>query len=282
MKVAVVGAGISGLGICQTPAIVLGIDISGWQKTISWKAIKEAGVEFGFIKATEGTGYVNSSYERHRKAARRQGIPVGAYHFARPDSDDGPVAEAEHFLEVATPREADLLPVLDFEHPGLPPRELARWAKLWLRHVEKRIGEPPILYTYSSFWMSTVRNARGFERYPLWLANYGKDDGKVHAVRTVGSWPSVAVHQYTSKGRIPGYGGPLDLNRLRKGWTLERLRLGAEPPPAPGFGPPWRLLARGEVLLEASRIDASFLERAAERAKTSGAVTIRGTLREPT
>lgn len=259
---------------------MLGIDVSGWQKTISWKAVADAGIEFGFIKATEGTGYVNPSYQPHRRAARRHGIPVGAYHFARPDADDGPIAEAEHFLEVARPREGDLLPVLDLEVPGLAPREMARWARSFLRRVEKRIGEPPILYTYTSFWVSTVGNARGFARYPLWLANYGKNDGKVHPVRTVGGWRSIAVHQYTSEGRIPGFGGPLDLNRLRRGWTLDRLRLGAEPPPAPGYGPPWRLMAKGEVLHEARRLDVGFLERVAEQAKAGGIATVRGTPRD--
>ena len=96
-------------------AMVRGIDVSAFQKTISWKAIKDAGLEFGFIKATEGTFYTNKHYERQRKSARRQGIPVGAYHFAHPDFDDGPDDEAEHFLEVAQPQRGDLLPVLDLE-----------------------------------------------------------------------------------------------------------------------------------------------------------------------
>ena len=47
-------------------AMVRGIDVSAFQKTISWKAIKDAGLEFGFIKATEGTFYTNKHYERQR------------------------------------------------------------------------------------------------------------------------------------------------------------------------------------------------------------------------
>ena len=261
--------------------MVLGVDVSAYQRSISWKAIKNAGVEFGFVKATEGTGYVNPTYERHREGARRHGIPIGAYHFARPDADDGPLAEADFFLDVAAPQTGDLLPVLDFEHRGLGPRKLARWAKDWLKRVEKRIGQPPILYTYSSFWTSTVENATGLSRYPLWLANYGANDGTVHPVRSVGDWPGVAVHQYTSKGRIHGYDGPLDFNRLMRGRTLDELRLGAEPLPSPGFGPPWRLLAKGKVLHEAKRLDGAFAERALEQAKAGGVATIRGTLREP-
>ena len=136
--------------------MVLGIDVSGYQRTISWKAIKDAGVEFGFVKATEGTGYVNPTYERHRKAARRHGIPVGAYHFARPDADDGPLAEADFFLGRGRPQRATSCRCSTSSSRAWARAKLARWAKDWLKRVEKRIGQPPILYTYSRFWTSTV------------------------------------------------------------------------------------------------------------------------------
>jgi hypothetical protein len=68
----------------------------------------------------------------------------------------------------------------------------------------------------------------------------------------------------------------LDLVR----WTLERLRLGTGPAPAPGYGPPWTLVARGEVLHEARRLDSRFLERVAEQAKAGGVAIVRGTPRE--
>ncbi len=91
----------------------------------------------------------------------------------------------------------------------------------------------------------------------------------------------MAIHQFTSKGRISGYDGHLDFNRLMRGWTLDQLRLGAEPLPAPGFGPPWQLVAKGKALHRAKRLDLAFLERVAAQAKESGVVTIRGTPREP-
>ena len=40
-------------------------------------------------------------------------------------------------------------------------------------------------------------------------------------------------------------------------------------------------MAKGEVLHEAGRLDAAFLARAAEQAKSGGTATIRGTPREP-
>lgn len=262
----------------------LGIDVSGHQPTISWAAVRDAGITFGWVKATEGTDFVDAAYERHRREARRAGIPLGAYHFARPDSNVSkldPIAEADDFLEVAEPREGDLLPVLDLETPGLSPSRMARWAKAWLGRVEEAIGAPPMLYTYPSFWTDRMADSKAFGRYPLWLASYGRNDGRVYPVRTVGGWDSIAVHQYTSEGRIEGFSGRLDLNRLRRGWTLERLTLGTTPPPVtPRFGPPWRVQARGETVHEARRLDAGFLERAREEARTRGRIGITGTRRD--
>lgn len=260
--------------------MIKGIDVSGHQRSISWGAMKRAGISFAFVKATEGVGFVDSSFERHLTQARRAGIPVGAYHFARPDtsvSAQDPVAEADHFLDLAEPREGDLLPVLDLETPGLSAAQMARWARVWLERVASRIGESPILYTYPSFWRDRVADSRAFTRYPLWLASYGRNDGRPHDVSPVGGWKTVAVHQYTSEGTVVGYEGRLDLNRLMEGWKLEALTVGAAPPPAPRYAAPWRLLARGNVLHESKRLDARFLERAGETARAQGAVTIRGT-----
>jgi hypothetical protein len=64
------------------------------------------------------------------------------------------------------------------------------------------------------------------------------------------------------------------------GLTLDRLRLGAEPSPSPGFGPPWQLAARGKVLHESRRLDSAFLVRVAEQLKSGGGATVRGTPRE--
>lgn len=261
-----------------------GIDVSGHQPSISWKAMKRAGISYGWVKATEGQTFVDGSYERHRREARRAGIPLGAYHFARPDTDVSsldPVAEADHFLAVAQPGEGDLLPVLDLETPGLPPARLARWARAWLRRVERAIGQPPILYTFPSFWTDRMDNSTAFARYPLWLASYGRNDGRVHPVRKIGGWTSIAVHQFTSEGRIEGFSGPLDLNRLMRGTTLDELTLGETPPlPVPRFGKPWRIVARSEVLHEGRRLDAAFLERAGEEVRGRGIVVIRGTRRD--
>jgi lysozyme len=263
--------------------MIKGIDVSGHQRGISWDAIKRAGIGFAFVKATEGVGFVDAAFERHLAEARRVGIPVGAYHFARPDtnvSERDPLAEADHFLETVPLREGDLLPVLDLETPGLPDERMVEWAEKWLERVAARIGEPPVLYTFPSFWRDRVGDSRAFKKYPLWLASYGPNDGRPHDAEPVGGWSSIAVHQYTSKGRIAGHDGELDLNRLMEGWTLGKLKIGAPPPPPARFGAPWIVVARGETLHQGRTLfGPRFIARARAVLRERGTVTIRGTRR---
>src|SRR5436190_12257638 len=63
-----------------------GIDVSRYQKNISWKEVKEMQVKdihigFVFIKATEGVNKTDEQFRRNWLNAGREGIPKGAYHF---------------------------------------------------------------------------------------------------------------------------------------------------------------------------------------------------------
>lgn len=77
---------------------------------------RQAGHILVAIKATEGTRYVNPDHRPWSYAAGSQHIAVAHYHFARPDLNDNPEAEAWHFLNVAHPLTGgrDYL-VLDYE-----------------------------------------------------------------------------------------------------------------------------------------------------------------------
>lgn len=59
----------------------------------------------------------------------------------------------------------------------------------------------------------------------LWVADYGVNNGQPSSVPLVGYWPAVALWQYTSTGKLPGYDGNLDLNKSGEGvWTVHRLQ----------------------------------------------------------
>ncbi|MFK0296676.1 GH25 family lysozyme, partial [Streptomyces sp. NPDC090442] len=56
---------------------VRGVDVSSYQSA----AYSTTGLDFAFIKATEGTSYINPRQSAQAAQARRNGLVVGFYHF---------------------------------------------------------------------------------------------------------------------------------------------------------------------------------------------------------
>ena len=54
---------------------ITGIDISRWQREISWQQALSQSISFAFIKATEGTQVIDSQFERNMHETARLGIP---------------------------------------------------------------------------------------------------------------------------------------------------------------------------------------------------------------
>ena len=50
---------------------------------------RRGGKRFAFMKASEDIDYVDPTYPANRAAANANGILIGAYHFAQPDSHAG-------------------------------------------------------------------------------------------------------------------------------------------------------------------------------------------------
>ena len=54
-----------------------GIDVSHWQGTISWPTVAASGKTFAFLKATQGTTYLDATYATNRSGANANGHPRG-------------------------------------------------------------------------------------------------------------------------------------------------------------------------------------------------------------
>lgn len=59
---------------------VVGVDISEYQADVDMEALREQGIEFIYMKATEGSGHVDSRFAQNWESAEESGIPAGAYH----------------------------------------------------------------------------------------------------------------------------------------------------------------------------------------------------------
>ena len=142
------------------------IDVSHWQPLhLPMKEFKAKGLKGLYNKATESTTFVDNSYTTRRAAAKKAGLPFGAYHFA--SAKTTPEAQAYHFLKNATPKPGDLLPVLDFEHEDFAAWSLAKRDNFVSRFIDvivKELGVRPVLYTM--YDLGTTHNCM------LWTARY--------------------------------------------------------------------------------------------------------------
>lgn len=163
-----------------------------------------------YLKATEGTNFVDATYLQRRHAANAEKLLTGAYHFAH--GKVSPKEEADFFLKhigVLHPAK-DLRPVLDLEM-GTASAAFGKWAVEWLAEVKKHVGIVPLVYSYASFAESCKFTK---PPAPLWLAAYGPNDGKEHPYSTPRPWRSVVAHQYTSKATVKGVTGYVDQSRV--------------------------------------------------------------------
>jgi lysozyme len=201
--------------------MIKGIDVSKWQgiSSIDWPALRAAGVEFAFIKATEGALApgtddataiaqfgLDPAFRWNWNAAQLAGIARGAYHFARPDLGNTPEAEADWFLSVVNPptlATGDMLAVDGEMGAG----QYGSWYSRCLGQVRAGSGYPPLLYGSPNYLARVgVTFAVVHGSYGLWLAEWpagGLADG---IPAPPAGWPVVAFWQYGSAGALPGLG----------------------------------------------------------------------------
>jgi GH25 family lysozyme M1 (1,4-beta-N-acetylmuramidase)/5-hydroxyisourate hydrolase-like protein (transthyretin family) len=208
------------------------VDTSNYQHSTSlnWSAVRNTGVRFAFLKATEGSTYSDPYFAGDWAASGRVGIYHGAYHFARPSLGSA-ASQARYFVSrLPNQRVAGTLPpVLDLEAAGkLTPSQLITWTHNWLKTVQSLTGRTPIIYVSPAFWQYHMANNTGFHYYPLWIANYG-----VSRPTVPGGWPTWSFWQSTSSGRISGISGNVDRDVFNGPLSgLQKFAL-AYAPPAP-------------------------------------------------
>lgn len=217
--------GVEPLGKAYPPRRTLdGVDISHHQSgRIDLTRAKAAGVRWWYLKATEGTSFRDKTYRGRVRQARAAGLPVGAYHFARPENGDA-VAEARFFLKNIDLRAGDMVPMLDLEDIGdLTLAQLTTWTGAWVRTVtqelrRKGLAGKPVIYTPFNL-------EKGFGCL-LWVARYS-DDFRAPVIPR--PWRRAAIWQH-SNGRlgpvksVPGI-GRVDVNALHPDLPLSALRL---------------------------------------------------------
>lgn len=193
---------------------MLGIDISHWQKGLN---IKEIDIDFVIIKATQGIKFVDSEYPYFIKQAEEKGIKIGLYHYFSGTSTGK--EQAHFFLKTVGNNVGKHLLALDWEtkqNPQFINGQNAPYDFLHTIYIET--GVKPLIYMSKSVCRDYDWNKVVDESYGLWVAQYANYN--IMKPKTTpwtdnkgtGDFKNKAIFQYSSRGRIEGYEGNLDLN----------------------------------------------------------------------
>ena len=183
-----------------------GIDVSHFQGVIDWTTVAAAGIDFAFIKATEGLDDVDPRFRQNWQESGAAGLLRGAYHFLHPNLDAA--KQAAHFLSVVSLDEDALPPALDVEVTnGVGPAALTACVQTWLDTVAAAVHCKPVVYTDPWFWRENV--AANLDTYPLWLACYAAQP------ELPPGWQCWTFWQHSQGGRVAGIAGLVDLDRCQ-------------------------------------------------------------------
>lgn len=181
---------------------VRGVDVSSYQGDIDWEKLASQEVAFAFIKATEGSSFVDDYFEYNYSEAQKSGIAVGAYHFFSYDSSGK--TQAENFIETVKPFDGMLPPVIDLEFYGdkernLPEREdVEAELRDYIAEIEGYYGMKPIIYATEKSYRLYLSEDYG--EYDIWIRN-------VLTKPTLSDGRDWTFWQFTNRETLDGYNG---------------------------------------------------------------------------
>jgi lysozyme len=185
----------------------------------NWRELKRH-VDGVMLKVSEGATFADRTFKPRRDRARAAGLRVGGYHFARPSMSDAPtrdaVLEARHFSSLVLELgRRDYVPALDMESLSSLSRDVqVMWARAFSQEIRRRLGRYPLFYSYPAFITGLLPDDAKPIGGGLWLAAYGRNDGKPYPFRVPKPWKKAVAHQFTSQGRVAGVTGLVDVSRV--------------------------------------------------------------------
>lgn len=196
----------------KTSETEIGLDISEWQDEPDFDKLKNAGVEFVFLrvggtKGTNGEYFLDKSFKYNIENAKRVGIKVGVYFFSYANSKESALKDAKWVYNQIKDYDIELPVVFDWEDwsdyndYNLSFYELTEMGNAFLDYFTDK-GYDSLLYSSKAYleeiWLKL--------NHPVWLAHYTPN-------LELSSYKGDYVYwQMCSDGKIDGIDGYVDIN----------------------------------------------------------------------
>lgn len=185
---------------------VFGIDISHHQKNVNWDKVKNEGVQFAFLKATEGGSFKDKQFLINVENAKKANIDIGAYHyFTFCKSAEEQFANFSESIDSIT---MNFPPVIDLEFIGncklsVPEDTIRARIDALSTMLENKYGRKPVYYSTYDFINHFYSNEK--IENPIWIKDIS---GKPRLM----NGNEIVFWQFTNEGVIDGITGNVDIN----------------------------------------------------------------------
>ena len=201
--------------------IKYGVDVSKYNGSIDWKAVKENGIDYAMIRVgyrsygSNSKLYKDPNFEQNVEGALNAGLKVGVYIFSQAITEAEANEEADFVVQQIKGYNITLPVAMDYEYAsngsgltgrlyqaGLSTDKATNICKEFCNSVKAK-GYTPIVYANKNMLQNHLNAGELSSRYMIWLANYTTETDYSG---------SYNVWQYSSKGRVPGIDGNVDCN----------------------------------------------------------------------
>ena len=204
-------------GVLTNGNASMGIDVSKWNGTIDWKAVKNSGVSFviircGYRGSSQGALIEDPKFTANIKGASEAGLKVGVYFFTQAVDEVEAVYEASYVLDKIRNYSISYPVFLDVEASGgrgdkISKETRTKVCKAFCQTIQNG-GYAAGIYANKT-WLTEKINTGELGAFKIWLAQYAS------APTYTGKYD---IWQYKSTGSVSGISGSVDLNLSYMGY----------------------------------------------------------------
>ena len=189
-----------------------GIDVAQWQGNIDWSKVKK---DFAILKVTKKDNSIEPKFLENYKGATANGIPVGVYRYVYAKNTTQAKAEADAIVKALLGLQITCGVWLDMEDASI--KKLGKNTLTNIINVMantiKASGLNVGIYCNRDWFLNVLDGSRLAKTYPFWIARYpSKDTGTFNANSTLSPKAYAKAWQYSSKGKVNGITGDVDLD----------------------------------------------------------------------
>ena len=199
-------------GVLNTGSGNMGIDVSKWNGGIDWNAVKNSGVSYviircGYRGSTTGALIEDPMFRSNIKGAQNAGLKVGIYFFTQAVNEVEAVEEASMVLGLIQGYNISYPVFLDVESSGgradgISVDTRTAVCKAFCQTIQNS-GYRAGIYANKT-WFTTHIKTASLTNFKIWLAQYAA--APTYTATKYDMW------QYSSKGKVSGISGNVDMN----------------------------------------------------------------------